>query len=101
MLDADEDHVEANRIMGYILLDEGRAQQATEHFERALAVDPEDGKTIRMLGRALQDLGKDEEAIDAFRRAIEIDETDAWAHFDYGKKFHIDWPEPDRPQIKI
>lgn len=69
LLEIDPDSVEANALLGNVLLERGRALEASLALERAVARDPHDSAKHFLLARAYQKLGR---ASDAAR---EFDET--------------------------
>ena len=62
-LDADPDNAAAMDALGWIRLQEGApAEDALEWFDRALAIEPDDGTTLRHKAAALDRLGRNAEA---------------------------------------
>jgi len=59
---------------------EDKAEEALQHFDRAIEINPNDSDAWYYRGDTLADLGKYEEAIASFNRAIEIkpDHHEAW-----------------------
>lgn len=65
--------------LGRVLLDEGRADEALEMIDQALALELESSVAFRLEGRAYHQLGLLEDAIDSYRQAILIDDEDVWS----------------------
>lgn len=57
--------------LGIALAERGQAKLAVEQYEQALALDPDNVKTLVNLGNALLQLGRVDEAVERFRAAIE------------------------------
>jgi tetratricopeptide (TPR) repeat protein len=59
---------------------EDKAEEALQHFDRAIEINPNDSDAWYYRGDTLADLGKHEEAIASFNRAIEIqpDHYEVW-----------------------
>ncbi|HVE85082.1 MAG TPA: tetratricopeptide repeat protein [Myxococcales bacterium] len=62
--------------LGEIALSQGKLHQALEHFDAALARDPNRGTSWSRKGFALAQLGRREEANAALRRALELSPGD-------------------------
>lgn len=60
--------------LGNAYLNEGRAEQAVEHFRLALDHDPEYSAAWKSLAKALAEAGDRDAAIDAYARGIEVAE---------------------------
>ena len=76
----------AHNNLGVVLMEEGKLEEAIEHYTQALRIDPEDAPTHTNLGSALMSQGKFDEAITHYQEAIRIDPDDpkptnnlAWA----------------------
>jgi tetratricopeptide (TPR) repeat protein len=52
-----------------------RWEQASEHLERAVALEPGYSAAWKLYGRALSEAGRREEAVAALRRGIEVAEA--------------------------
>ncbi|WP_395687187.1 tetratricopeptide repeat protein [Caenimonas koreensis] len=72
--------VEIQQLLGMVLLDAGRHEEAVTALELALAWDRNNLATLTALGRALEALGRLEEAEARLRSAIALQpmHTDAW-----------------------
>jgi len=78
-LELDSTHVKSWLNLGRVLLDEGRADEALEMIDQALALELESSVAFRLEGRAYHQLGLLEDAIDSYRQAILIDDEDVWS----------------------
>jgi Flp pilus assembly protein TadD len=63
--------------LGRVLQDMGRLREAKEHFDRSLALAPNDYRTLTRLGALLTDQGDLKGARGMFERALAIDSTNA------------------------
>ena len=81
----DEDHVGANRLLGRILLAEGKGKTAIKYFEKVAGQDPFDSDSMRMIGKCWMALGKPEQALEALSKAIDRNPDDPWAQLEFGK----------------
>jgi Flp pilus assembly protein TadD len=63
--------------LGRVLQDMGRLREAKEHFDRSLALAPNDYLTLTRLGALLADQGDLKGARSMFERALGIDSTNA------------------------
>jgi Flp pilus assembly protein TadD len=63
--------------LGRILQDMGQLREAKQHFDRSLALSPNDYLTLTRLGALLADQGELKGARTMFERALEIDSTKA------------------------
>jgi len=59
--------------------EQGRAEEATANYRRALAIDPRNAAGWGRLGDALAESGRPDEAERAFRQALELDPADVEA----------------------
>jgi tetratricopeptide (TPR) repeat protein len=62
----------AHNNLGYVLVAQGRPEEAIKHYEEALAINPNYAEVINNLGTALLDQGRLDEAAQYYHRAIEI-----------------------------
>jgi tetratricopeptide (TPR) repeat protein len=67
-----ETHAEANFFAGNFLVRQGRAGEALEYFQKALALEPESASFHGGLGTALFQEGRMNEAIIQYQKALEI-----------------------------
>jgi Flp pilus assembly protein TadD len=63
--------------LGRVLQDMGQLREAREHFDRSLALSPNDYRTLTRLGALLADQGDLKGARTTFERALNIDSTNA------------------------
>ncbi len=75
-----EAHAEANCIVGNSLLNQGRVDEAVEHFQKALALQPESATFHFALGNVLCRERRMDEAIIQYQKALEIKPDFAEAH---------------------
>ncbi len=61
--------------LGSAYLQEGRADEAIPHLQRAVALDPQYSAAWKLLGRALAEAGRLSEAMAAYRRGIAVAEA--------------------------
>ncbi len=66
------------------IVKQGRQEDAVEHLERAIKLDPEFGRAHFVLAGLLRTTGRREEAIRHYLRAVEIDPEDAESHHGLG-----------------
>jgi tetratricopeptide (TPR) repeat protein len=66
-------HAEANYFAGNFLVRQGRADEAFEHFQKALALEPGSAAFHGGLGTAFYRVRRLDEAIVQFQKALEID----------------------------
>ncbi|MGO9707150.1 MAG: tetratricopeptide repeat protein [Limisphaerales bacterium] len=62
----------AHNNLGLLLKDQGRIEEAMEHYHKALQINPNAAITLDDLGMALIAKGQFDEAIENFRQAIQI-----------------------------
>jgi Flp pilus assembly protein TadD len=75
-----EAHAEASFFVGNSLLNQGRVDEAVEHFQKALALEPESATFHFALGNALCRGRRMDEAIVQYQKALEIKPDFAEAH---------------------
>ncbi|MGB8370368.1 MAG: tetratricopeptide repeat protein [Limisphaerales bacterium] len=75
-----EAHAEANYLIGNSLLHQGRAEEALEHFQKALALQPESATFHNGLGNALYQKGRMDEAIIQYQKALVLQPKSAAAY---------------------
>ncbi|EXJ13412.1 TPR domain protein, putative component of TonB system [Imhoffiella purpurea] len=59
------------KLLGAVLAQTGRPQEAIPNLEQALALNPNDAETLNALGSALEDVGRLEEAGVSYARAVQ------------------------------
>lgn len=77
----DAAHVEAHLNLGRLLHEQGRLEDAEEHYRRARDVDPGTALASYNLGVVLEDRARVEEAKEAYLAALQADPELAGAHF--------------------
>jgi len=70
--------------LGVALQDEGRIDEAIDHYLKALQINPYYEKAHYNLGVALQDEGRIDEAIDHYLKGLQINPDDEKAHYNLG-----------------
>ena len=63
----------AHNNLGLLLGNEGRMEEAMEHYHKAIRINPNFSEVQNNLGRALAEQGRLDEAMENFRKAIQID----------------------------
>ncbi len=66
----------AHNNLGLLLSNQGRNEEAMEHYRKAIQIDPNDFEALYNLGIALAAQGQFNEAIENFRKAIQIKPND-------------------------
>jgi Flp pilus assembly protein TadD len=79
-----EAHAVANYFVGNTLLNQRRVDEAIEHFQKALALQPESAAFHAGLGSALYQKRRMDEAIIQYQKALEIKPDFAEAHNNLG-----------------
>ncbi|MGI9202477.1 MAG: tetratricopeptide repeat protein [Woeseiaceae bacterium] len=72
VLNADENHVIANNLMGLLCLQTKRLDEAVNHIESALKVMPDDAQAHANLALALKDLGRTDDAARHFHESLKL-----------------------------
>jgi protein O-mannosyl-transferase len=62
--------------LGIALADEGKSDEAIQHFHKALQINPDDAKSINNLGKVFMTQGKLDEAMGYFNHALQIKPDD-------------------------
>ena len=75
---------EAENLLGNIAMDQGRLDEAEEHFRRALGYEPNFADARNSLGILHQKRGRSDEALEEFRRVVAVDADYAEAHNNIG-----------------
>ena len=70
--------------LGYVLLQNGKADDALEHFQKALQINPDYAQAHYNLGRVLFQNGDVDGAIPQFQKALQINPDYAQAHNNLG-----------------
>ena len=74
----------SHSILGVALYQEGKSQEAIDHFSEALRIKPDHTETHNGLGVVLASQGRYQEAIAHFKEALKIKPDDAGAHNNLG-----------------
>jgi protein O-mannosyl-transferase len=74
----------ADYNLGIVLSEQGKADQAIDHYQRAIALRPDYAKAHYNLGRLLGDQGQFDDAIAHYKRAAAINPADAEAQNNLG-----------------
>ncbi len=83
-LDVTVNNYKAHNIMGVIRSEQGKAEEAFDHYYRSLSIKPNYEKTHYNLGVILAEQGKREEAIDHYYKAIRLKPRRSMAHYNLG-----------------
>jgi tetratricopeptide (TPR) repeat protein len=70
--------------LGFLLLHDGRPDEAIPYFKKALQIHPAFVEAHNNLGHALVKTGQMDEAFGEFQQALEIDPNFADAHYNFG-----------------
>ena len=77
-------HAEPYNNLGDALYQTGKREEAIEHYQQALRINPNYAEAHHNLGAALYQTGKREEAIEHFQQALRINPDYAEAHYNLG-----------------
>ena len=88
-LDQAPDHAYAHYLLGSLLGESGRLDEALTHLEQAARLDPSAGAARSDLGNVYRAQGRFEEAEAAYRDAIAIDAETINAHRNLGDLLHF------------
>jgi len=82
ILEQDPKHADALHLLGVVLYQSGRAEQAVEHICRAIETDASRGDFHSNYGLVLANRGRTQEAIAAFREAVRLrpDLVQTWSN---------------------
>ncbi|MBV8402908.1 MAG: tetratricopeptide repeat protein [Gammaproteobacteria bacterium] len=78
------DYFDALTLLGIILAQSGRANEAADLLRRAVAAKPDDAAAHGNYGNVLNELGRFEEALDSYERALQIKPDYAEAYSNRG-----------------
>jgi len=79
-LRANPENAQANRLMGYALVLEGRLEEARPYFVKAVALRPDDAAAELGLAFVLHRLGRVAEAVAHYRQSLVLDPDEPEAH---------------------
>jgi tetratricopeptide (TPR) repeat protein len=92
---------EAHNVIGTILTNQGRTDEALRHFERALEIKPNKYRCLNNLGNLYFRKGEYDEAIAAYERVLEFKRDYPMAHFNLGKTYlEIDQLQPAEQELQ-
>jgi len=74
------DNVPAHINLGVILFEQGRVDEAIDHYRKALAIQPDWDKALENLGSALLQKGQVNAAITEYQKALKIEPQSAKVH---------------------
>jgi len=74
----------ADYNLGIVLSEQGKTDQAIDHYQRAIALRPDHAKAHYNLGRLLADQGQFDDAIAHYKKAVAINPADAEAQNNLG-----------------
>jgi Tfp pilus assembly protein PilF len=72
VLHADENHVDANNLLGLMCLQSGRLQEAVQLIEKALSISPDDAQAHSNLGIAYRNLNRLQDAAKHFHESAKL-----------------------------
>jgi len=78
---------QAHYMLGDLLSEQGRVDEAIVHYQEALAIQPGDPYAHNNLGNALRQKGQVAEAVAHYRKALELLPNLAWANCNLGAIF--------------
>jgi tetratricopeptide (TPR) repeat protein len=84
-LAATGDTVAAHEKLGLALADKGQPEEAVEHLQAAVRLEPRDVQASRNLGFVLERLGRRDEAAVEFERVLQLAPGSATAHLHLGR----------------
>ena len=70
LVDAMPKHAPIFQRLGLIALREGRPNDAVDHFQHSLSIEPADPVCLNNLGNVLRELGRRRESVSAYRQAL-------------------------------
>jgi Tfp pilus assembly protein PilF len=76
--------VEGHDLLAKALLEEGRIDEAMEHWQKSLDIEPQNAQNHFSLGVALISRGRTEEGIAHLEAALDLDPDNAGAHSELG-----------------
>ena len=77
----------AHFILGDLLSDQGRLDEAIAHYQKGLELQPDDAFAHNNFGNALHQKGQIKEALAQYRKALELQPSLAWANCNLGAIF--------------
>jgi Flp pilus assembly protein TadD len=75
MLQQGQDDLLLRFALGQALLSEGNANDAIEHFEKALTFDGGHSSSWKLLGKSLAETGQKQRAMEVFQKGIAVAES--------------------------
>lgn len=87
-LSVDQESSTAHAMLGEILRQEGRYDEALEHLERARRKGPDSGWVVGTIGQVLSALGRPE-AIENLQRAASLDDSLPWVHTELADAYRV------------
>jgi tetratricopeptide (TPR) repeat protein len=79
----------AHNNMAILLAQQYRNNEAIDHFQESLRINPNQPEGLMNLGNAYQSVGNNAAAIEAFREAVRIRPDDAEGHFRLGYAYLV------------
>jgi tetratricopeptide (TPR) repeat protein len=84
----EKEEFDANRRLGKLLADSGKAAEGVRYLERASQLNPKDPELHHLLGDVEEKLGNPLEAVREYQRAAELDPSEPYL-FDWGTELLI------------
>ena len=75
MLEQDSDNPMLHYTIGALLLKEGSPEQAGDHLQKAVALNPKHSASWKLYGKALTKLDRLEQAAEAYKKGITVAES--------------------------
>ncbi len=87
--------VTAHYMLGHLLEQQGRREEAIAEYRETIRLRPEYGAAHYTLANALDDSGKHDEAMSEYREVIRLDPTNADAHNALGNVLDVQGKHDD------
>ena len=74
-------------MLGFVFLDEHKGADAFTSFEKAMELDPQDGRSWYYMGLTHHAYGHFDDAISCYKKALDLNPNDFYANFQLGKVY--------------